>query len=162
MKVESVLQKLQTTSKEFELSGFSVNVPESVLQNGVENFIPDSNKYLGLLVQLGIFIEQGKIFQVFRDRKEKLEIRNYDAFLLNENTKVTRYEFDNTYYKDLKKTLKLYFYEDVRNWMSRLFVFSLMAQNLNLEIEQDDNLEKLDLQTYFKNSSRENFCFNLG
>lgn len=160
MRAEAVFPKTQQINRELVPSGFSVIVPESVIKHANKHFTSDNNKFLGLLVQLGVFMEEGKIYQVFNERKEKLKVGDFNSYTLTNNSKVLNREFDQNSFNKLRNILKVNFNHDVEDWLSRLYVFSVISPNLQLEIESGDVLKKLDLPVYFEKSNYDSFQFN--
>jgi hypothetical protein len=160
MKAEALLLKTQPTNNEHIMSGFSILVPESVINFAKENFTPDINKFLGLLVQLGVFIENGEVYQVLNDREERLRVTDFNPYIFVSNSKVIDKQFDLDSYKNLKSVLKHNSDYYMRDWLSRLFVFSLIAPNMNLKIMQKGVFKKLDISTFFNKSNHEIIQFN--
>lgn len=138
--------------KEFFKSKYCVLVPESVVNHANENFTQDSNKFLGLLIELGLLIDEGKMYQVFNGKKEKLNIDNFNHYQNSNNTRFINLEFESEYFDNLIGKLDKKVKIQVNNWLGKLFAFSLIAPNMQLEIENEDKFVKLNLPVFFRDS----------
>lgn len=161
MRKERYLGKLNSSINEEERSGLHIDIPVEIIWQGLHQYKHNINEHIALTVQLGAYMEQERLFQVFGDNCVKLNIDDFYKYNTPDKTMLVDFEFDRDTFKLLKRTLKQSFSDEkVLDWTKRLFTFSLIAPQLNLEVEHEGIIKKLDLDIYYGFSTLDNPCFD--